>query len=160
MIEFVKDDIFESGCEALVNPVNTVGAMGAGLAKQFRDKFPLNLKLYKEACYNVNSDNERFVVGTLFWVRDILYGKPFATPVMVVNFPTKSDWRNPSQTQYIKIGLLSLRELIKNQNIKSVAIPALGCGKGQLQWPEIKQLIIEVLSECSNVNIKVYEPIE
>ena len=36
----VKGDIFQSKAQALVNPVNCVGAMGAGLARQFKNRYP------------------------------------------------------------------------------------------------------------------------
>ena len=53
MIEFVKGDIFESHCFAAVNPVNCVGVMGAGLAKQFKERYPQMFKDYKKRCdYN------------------------------------------------------------------------------------------------------------
>ena len=50
MIEFVKGDIFESHCFAAVNPVNCVGVMGAGLAKQFKERYPQMFKEYKKRC--------------------------------------------------------------------------------------------------------------
>jgi hypothetical protein len=40
MIEIVKGDIFASGCQALVNPVNCVGVMGKGLVLQFKQRWP------------------------------------------------------------------------------------------------------------------------
>ena len=45
MLTFMKGDILESNAEALVNPVNTEGVMGKGLAFQFKNKFPNNHKL-------------------------------------------------------------------------------------------------------------------
>ena len=36
MIRFTQGNIFDSGCQALVNPVNCVGVMGKGLALQFK----------------------------------------------------------------------------------------------------------------------------
>jgi O-acetyl-ADP-ribose deacetylase (regulator of RNase III) len=51
MIEFVKKgDIFESDCEAITNAVNCIGVMGAGLALQFKKKFPAMFKEYKKLC--------------------------------------------------------------------------------------------------------------
>ena len=50
MIKYVKGNILESDAEALVNPVNCVGVMGAGLAKQFKAKYPEMFDKYKELC--------------------------------------------------------------------------------------------------------------
>jgi O-acetyl-ADP-ribose deacetylase (regulator of RNase III) len=69
MIEFVQGDIFESGCEVLVNPVNCKGVMGKGLALQFKRRYPEMFDIYLEACqvrairpgglsiYNLPSEN-------------------------------------------------------------------------------------------------------
>ena len=41
MLTFMKGDILESNAEALVNPVNTEGVMGKGLAFQLRINFQI-----------------------------------------------------------------------------------------------------------------------
>jgi O-acetyl-ADP-ribose deacetylase (regulator of RNase III) len=174
MIEFVKGDIFESGCQALVNPVNLQGIMGAGVAKAFKAKFPTNYKLYREACkgypqlgtiYSTKElpwyeDKKHFTTGTLCCVRDVLTCRLFSTPVTIVNFPTKSAWKLPSEFTYLRDGLLTLRDLLNEGKIASIAIPALGCGKGGLPWDKVKQLITLMLQDVDNVTIKVYEPLE
>lgn len=50
MIKYVKGDIFTSEAQVLVNPVNCEGVMGKGLALQFKQRYPLNFDIYKEAC--------------------------------------------------------------------------------------------------------------
>ena len=50
MITFCTDDLLLAETEAIVNTVNTVGVMGKGIALQFKERFPLNFKLYREAC--------------------------------------------------------------------------------------------------------------
>ena len=47
MVIYEMGDIFQSSAQALVNPVNTVGVMGAGLALQFKLRYP---KMYEEYC--------------------------------------------------------------------------------------------------------------
>ncbi len=39
LIHFKRGDIFTSSCGWLVNPVNCEGVMGAGLAKQFKERY-------------------------------------------------------------------------------------------------------------------------
>ena len=41
MITFIEGDIFTSKCQTLVNPVNCMGVMGNGLAKEFKKRFPV-----------------------------------------------------------------------------------------------------------------------
>ena len=43
-------DIFSSGCAAIVNPVNCVGVMGAGLALAFKRRYPSHFSSYRAAC--------------------------------------------------------------------------------------------------------------
>ena len=40
MITYVVCDLFESPARVLVNTVNTVGVMGKGIAKQFKQIYP------------------------------------------------------------------------------------------------------------------------
>jgi O-acetyl-ADP-ribose deacetylase (regulator of RNase III) len=49
MIKLSDGDIFYSKCDAIVNPVNTVGVMGAGLALQFKKRFPEMFEAYVKA---------------------------------------------------------------------------------------------------------------
>ena len=50
MITHNHGNLLEADVEALVNPVNCVGRMGKGLAKQFKDAFPKNFTAYQRAC--------------------------------------------------------------------------------------------------------------
>lgn len=40
MIEYIEGDIFSSPAQVIVNPVNTVGVMGKGLALAFKQRYP------------------------------------------------------------------------------------------------------------------------
>lgn len=135
----------ESNAQALVNPVNIVGVMGKGLALQFKKTFPLNYKLYKKACEN----------------KYIQIGRPFLTfdsGKIIINFPTKVDWKNPSKYDFIIKGLETLKKQIEIFDIKSIAIPALGVGNGGLEWPKVKQIIEDKLKDLT-IDIYIYEPL-
>jgi hypothetical protein len=43
-------DLFASPAHTLVNPVNTTGVIGAGLARAFRDRYPEMFCQYQELC--------------------------------------------------------------------------------------------------------------
>lgn len=145
MLELIeKGNIFNSSCEYLVNPVNCVGVMGKGLALEFKNKYPLNFEVYKKAC-----DSASFNIGNLLIV-----------PVdnkFIVNFPTKKHWRNKSDLEFIKIGLEELKVAIKEFNIKSIALPKLGCGLGGLDWNEVFDLIKDFHNSIEdNVLVQVF----
>lgn len=148
MIAYKADgSIFDSGCQVLVNPVNCVGVMGAGLAAEFREKFPENFFAYKRAC-----DNYDLRPGYMHVYHE------YIKDVYIVNFPTKNHWRDKSKLGDINVGLENLRRLIGACGFKSIAIPALGCGLGGLQWSDVKVSIMLELNQLENVKVEVYEP--
>ena len=64
-----------------------------------------------------------------------------SNPQWVINFATKDHWRDPSKIEYIERGLADLRRAILALELTSVAIPALGCGLGQLDWRTVRARI-------------------
>jgi O-acetyl-ADP-ribose deacetylase (regulator of RNase III) len=150
MIRFIRGDIFDTDVEVLVNPVNTVGTMGAGLARKFKKLYPLNFSLYREAC-----GRNEVHIGRMF-VISVPESPKFALR-WIVNFPTKYLWSEPSELPWIVEGLKDLRTFLIDNDIKSIAIPALGCGLGGLKWDLVKQVIISELSSLETL-ILVFEP--
>lgn len=150
MIQFQTGNIFDSKAEALVNTVNTEGVMGKGIALQFKNLFPLNYKEYRKIC-----KAGQLAVGQLLVVKDtsLLSGGD----KWIINFPTKTTWRKPSEYSYIEEGLQELVKVIQEKNIRSIAIPPLGAGNGGLEWPIVKQLLVDHLSQLP-VEVLIYEP--
>lgn len=128
MITYVYGDIFYSPARVLVNPVNTVGAMGNGLAYDFKRFFPAMYESYRELCHD-----DRFQVGQLLMYR--------TAHKWVLNFPTKRHFRADSQLEYIEDGLKKFARIFADQNITSVSFPALGTGSGNLNWDEVRPLM-------------------
>lgn len=127
-------DIFERHTQAIVNPVNCVGVMGAGLAKEFKYRYPEMFYAYRLKCRK-----KEIEVGRVwYWLNSV---------PAIICFPTKYHWKNPSQISYIKLGL---ENLINTQpNFKSISIPALGCGLGGLKLLDVKKLMQEMFSDIS-----------
>lgn len=63
-----------------------------------------------------------------------------------------------SKLEYISEGLKDLVNLIHEYNIKSIAIPPLGCGNGGLEWEKVKPLMLNALTPLQGVEIIIYEP--
>lgn len=149
-LDIVAGDMFDRVVDALVNPVNCVGVEGAGLAREFAVQFPLNSMRYRNACRS-----NRIRPGQVFAVTDV---RPNGTSVTIVNFPTKLHWNKPSHPSYIESGMDSLvRFLVDNPNIRSVAVPALGCGLGGLRWPVVKKMVVDRMSPL-DLDVYVFEP--
>lgn len=148
IIEVDSGDLFDASAEALINPVNTEGAMGAGLALTFRARYPAMFREYAEVC-----QRRMLEVGTLHWWHT---GEP--QPRFVVNFPTKKRWREPSQLIWIDAGLQTLRAQVEARSIESLAMPALGCGLGGLPWDKVRAKIHQRLRSLVDVDVFLYPP--
>lgn len=149
MIQFKIGNLLESNAHALVNTVNTVGVMGKGIALQFKNQFPNNYKEYVKAC----KDGTIAIGKLLVFEEDTLLNGS----KLIVNFPTKTTWRKPSEYSFIEMGLKDLVKIIEKYKIKSIAIPPLGAGNGGLDWNIIKELLQQYL-EGLDCDIYIYEP--
>jgi O-acetyl-ADP-ribose deacetylase (regulator of RNase III) len=149
MINYTKGNLLDAQTEAIVNTVNTVGVMGKGIALQFREAFPDNYKAYKRA-----TDAKAVQIGKMF----VTENHALTGPKYIINFPTKKHWRQPSRIEYITAGLQDLRRVLLKEQIRSVALPPLGCGNGGLDWLEVRQLIEAELNDLPLTHIVVYEP--
>ena len=150
MIEFVSGNILAADVEAVVNPANAHGVMGAGLALQFKNKYPRMFAEYRRRCAA-----GEFGPGEVMPVK-----VADSNPHWVLNFATKDHWRDASKIEYIERGLADLRRVILSLELTGVAIPALGCGLGQLDWPTVRVRIETFASTLPKMRVVVYEPQE
>jgi len=149
MIRYTTGDLLEAPTEAIVNTVNEIGTSGKGLALQFRNTFPAETHAYESA-----AKSGQVHVGRMF----VFERNAPAGPRWIISFPTKKHWRNPSQMAWVQDGLVDLARVIREHDIRSLAIPPLGCGLGGLRWDDVRPEIEKALADLSNVEILVYEP--
>lgn len=145
MITIKIGDIFESDMQVLVNTINCVGVMGKGIAKIFKEKYPIMFNEYKDLC------NKRQIKT------GVLYPYYENNTVKIINFPTKVHWRSPSKLEYITSGLNWFVNNYKKLGIKSIAFPPLGCGNGGLEWEIIGPIMYNVLKDIP-IDIEIYAP--
>ena len=135
MITYVVCDLFTSPARTLVNTVNTVGVMGKGIAKDFKNIYPEMFARYQELC-----EKGQFKIGQLW-----LYRTPHK---WVLNFPTKEHWRSPSRPEYIEAGLQKFATTYHVYGITDVSFPMLGCGNGELDWEsQVRPLMEQYLGK-------------
>lgn len=142
MIIPTQGDFFATPADIRINPVNCVGVMGAGLALAFRQRFPAMFRAYRQACAAGDVRPGHLHVWRSPWI---------------VNFPTKRHWRDPSRYDDIAAGLDALQVYLAPLGPVSVALPALGCGRGGLDWSRVHELIRSKLHDLP-ANILVYAP--
>jgi O-acetyl-ADP-ribose deacetylase (regulator of RNase III) len=130
MLTYLKTSLFDSPAHALVNTVNTVGVMGKGIAATFKRLYPGMFREYKELCLDGS-----LTIGKLH---------VFRTPnKVVINFPTKKDWRRPSKLEYVEAGLQAFVDHYSRFGVASVSFPQLGCGNGELDWDSQVRPVME-----------------
>ena len=150
MIEYVCGNLFDAEVEAITNAVNCVGIMGKGIALEFKQRYPDAFAAYKQQC-----DTGQIRLRQVF----IFDRGETQSPRYIVHFPTKRHWRDSSQIEDIETGLRSLVSELHRMQIDSIAIPALGCGLGGLEWLSVRGEIEKAFSSCKTVKVLVFEPL-
>jgi len=149
MIHEHHGNLLEAGVDAVVNTVNTVGVMGKGIALQFKQAFPDNYQAYRQACRR-----GEVVIGKML----VFDTQQLGSPRLVINFPTKRHWRSPSRLSDIQAGLVDLVEVVRVRSITSIAVPALGCGNGGLDWNDVRPLIVDAFAQMPAVTVALFPP--
>lgn len=145
MLEFVDGDMFEVHADIRVNTVNCVGVMGAGVALAFKQRYPEMFRDYQRDC-----KKGRVRPGEMHIWRSL-------SGDWVINFPTKRDWRDHSRYEDIDSGLDALRAYLDSLGPLTVALPALGCGHGGLDWERVAGMIRNKLDGV-NAHVRIYAP--
>ena len=152
MIELRKGDLFDSGAQVLVNTVNCVGVMGKGIALEFKERYPDMFKEYAKLC------RRNYIKVGKVWIwheHDLPCHDERCR--YVFNFPTKEHWRNPSKLEWISSGLDDLKYRVIMLEVESIAIPALGCANGGLDWNDVRPVIESKLNDLE-IPVYLYEP--
>ncbi len=137
MIKYTKSSVFNVDVEvdAIVNTVNCLGVMGAGIALEFKLRYPLMYNDYVLKC------NEKMInVGKVDY-----YKGDYSE--IIINFPTKWHFKYPSKMKWVEDGLKDFIKTYKKYDVKSVAFPKLGTNNGGLEWNSVKLLMERYLSD-------------
>lgn len=131
-------DIFNANCPIVI-PVNCVGVMGKGLAKEAVKRYGKEaFKQYFDICKHP-------IIGEEFSPGDIVnINLPHRTCYLVA---TKNHWIDPYRIHWVTRAVESIIANMMHWSSQSrVAIPALGCGCGGLDWREVRKEIITTIA--------------
>jgi len=146
-MKIVTGNIFSSKMQTIVNPINCEGAMGAGLALEFRLRYPVMNEKYISLCKQNKID-----IGILWIYKN-------SPERWILNFPTKKHWKYPTKTEYLKKGLEKFVNTYDQKDIQSIAFPILGSDKGGLSSDVSMKIMDDFLSRCTiPVEIYKYDP--
>jgi O-acetyl-ADP-ribose deacetylase (regulator of RNase III) len=140
----VHGDIFTSDAEAIVNTVNCVGAMGKGIALEFKKRYPDLYAAYRQACVR-----KEIQPGHVWVYR--------AKDRIIFNAAVKDDWRNASRIEWVESCLHELIEKCRTMKVKSLALPWMEAMNGWISVEQIQASTRRILSNISDIDISVYE---
>lgn len=142
-LRIINGNIFTTKCQTIVNTVNCVGVMGAGIALECRLRYPVMYQKYSDLC-----KDEKINIGTL-WIYK-------ATERWILNFPTKQHWKYPTKEEYLHTGLRKFMATYEARGIESIAFPVLGAQNGGLEAAHSIEIMKSYLHHCS-ITVEIYE---
>lgn len=124
----IYSDLLDADVDIVVIPVNSEGVAGAGLAKEFAQRYPLQTQKYLQDCVNPRSTihTHGYSVHPLDEKRTVLF------------FVTKKTWRENSTKAQLKSvfkALLLYEPYLFEGTL--VGTPPLGCGCGRMNKDEV-----------------------
>lgn len=164
-LSLVDGDLFFSRLQTLTIPVNLSGVMGKGLALHAKRKFLDVYVAYQDACRSKRiTATKPYLYKREGSLDEELadFGADLATPNAVkwfLLFATKRKWRENSRLEDLEGGLDWVQRNFQTQHIKSLAMPALGCGLGGLDWKDVGPLMCKYLHGIG-IPVAIYLPRE
>ncbi|WP_278785896.1 macro domain-containing protein [Prevotella histicola] len=144
-VTIINGNIFNTKAQTIVNTVNCVGVMGKGIALVFKLRYPVMFEQYQEYC-----KQKLIAVGKL-WIYKGETSDPW-----ILNFPTKTHWKLPSEYKYIEEGLQKFVDTYKAKGITSIAFPLLGANNGGLDKDKVMEIMYNYLSKC-DIPVEIYQ---
>jgi O-acetyl-ADP-ribose deacetylase (regulator of RNase III) len=145
MIELVKGDLFAASPRALAHGCNCAGAMGKGIAVEFKRRWP---KMYEE--YHALCEAGRFQLGDVFAWSD--------GAVVIFNLATRKSFRGKVRGDLDAIARAAARMLsiAEERGIAEIGMPKIGAGLGGLDWEDVRAVLARA-ARSSAVKLKVFE---
>lgn len=148
-IQWRTGDIWKSGAETVVVPVNCVGIMGKGMALQCKRRYP---RVYGE--YIQDCARRLIEPGDVFHYQTWDASAP---QKWVLCAATKNHWRAGSQLRWVERCIREIDRTCCADRNGVVAVPMLGCGLGGLKWEDVRPIMEERLGESTETTFLVYE---
>lgn len=152
MIRTVKGDILLSDAQAIAHGVAPHDHFNQGLALALRERHPAMAKDFRHFCHVENPKPGRawLWAGPERVVINLMTQEPA---------PSKNAHPGKATTQNVNHALRELATIVRDQEIKSLALPKLATGVGGLAWDDVEPLIQRQLGELK-IPIVIYEAYE
>ncbi|MCB9601486.1 MAG: macro domain-containing protein [Sandaracinus sp.] len=142
---FVTGDLFAApDLDALAHGCNCAGAMGKGIAIEFRARFPKMYAEYKNRCLAGT-----FALGDVFCWR--------SGAVTVFNLGTQKSWRTKAELGAIEQALRTMVDEAQTLGVRRIGLPRIGAGLGGLSWDAEVKPLLERIGDATTVELVVFE---
>jgi len=137
-------DIFDTDAKGIGHGINAKGVMGAGIALQFKLRFPEMYQTYKNACTNGTIKG-----GNSYpWILD--QGEAF-----VFNICSQEEPGANASYDFLIQGVKQALSQAAWYGVKTIALPRIGSGIGGLD-EGLVETILTYLAEGSDVDIELW----
>jgi len=136
-------DITEEDCDAIVNPANSLGIMGGGVALAIKKKGGEEIE--KEARAKA----------------PIKLGQAIATKAgklkckYVIHSPTMEKPAQKIPLENVRIATRAALDLAKKLNLRSVALPGMGTGVGGISYEDAAKVMVEECRKFKDLEIRL-----
>lgn len=141
---YIKGDIFNyPGLDAISHGCNCAGAMGRGIAKEFKKRYPQMYVAYREKC-----KKGEFNLGDIFiWEEK---------DIKIFNLGTQETWKTKAILSAIEESVEKMCNLAIKLKINKIGIPRMGAGLGGLEWSDVKKTLQKIAGKYS-IELVVFE---
>lgn len=144
-VEYRTGDLFEQiDAEGFAHGVNSKGVMGAGIAPQFKYRWPEMYRQYRLQCQ----------AGLLSRGKVFTWLSAGPDPTVIFNLVTQNSPGSNATYTALERCLTQMITIGERLALDSIALPRIGCGIGGLYWPRVKG-IIEAFAQDTDLTITV-----
>jgi len=137
MIRQINEDLFKLDVDALAHGCNIKGIMDAGIAREFKRRYPEMFDEYVSYCRS-----DLLKPGEVHFYRKADGRKPY-----IVNIATQIIPSRGARIEYVERGLINVSKSYEGWGIRSLAIPKMGCGLGGLEWVDVNKIVERVFRD-------------
>lgn len=123
-----RGSLFEADTKGIGQGVNCSGVMGAGIAKEFKRRFPNNFTNYEAACKSFQLKPGGLFVGV-------------EADIFIFNMASQGLPGRNATYEHLFSSAFKAAEVAVSEDLDRIAIPMIGCGIGGLQWDNAKRIL-------------------
>ncbi len=142
IVEEIFGDMFKTDCQTIAIPVNMVGVLGKGLALYAKKRWPHIEAIYKQHCQQKTFKSKLVTI-------------PVEVDRLLLLIPTKNHWSEDSNEWLVERSLEILARDYDQLGIKSLALPKIACGNGNMPFDVVKTLMYKHLTAIP-LPVKIY----